>query len=56
MRAGVRLAGEAPRRMTPARRRLIEVLSDGLLHGKSEAAREAGVSSGVIDVSSMRAR
>ena len=25
--------------MTPARRRLIEVLSDGLLHGKSEAAR-----------------
>src|SRR5437588_6949085 len=48
-RAGVRLVGEAPRRMTPARRRLIEVLSDGLLHGKSEAAREAGVSSGVID-------
>src|SRR5437762_4959941 len=49
MRAGVRLVGEAPRRMTPARRRLIEVLSDGLLHGKSEAAREAGVSTGVID-------
>src|SRR5947207_4981094 len=49
MRAGVRLVGEAPRRMTPARRRLIEVLSDGLLHGKSEAAREAGVSAGVID-------
>ncbi len=35
--------------MTPARRRLIEVLSDGLLHGKSEAAKEAGVSAGVID-------
>src|SRR3989440_7429119 len=49
MRAGVRLVGEAPRRMTPARRRLIEVLSDGLLHGKSEAAREAGVSGGVVD-------
>ena len=49
MRLGVRLVGEAPRRMTPARRRLIEVLSDGLLHGKSDAAREAGVSSGVID-------
>jgi primosomal protein N' (replication factor Y) len=48
-RVGVRLAGEAPRRMTPARRRVIEVLSDGLLHGKSEAAREAGVSTGVID-------
>src|SRR4051795_4482921 len=49
MRLGVRLVGEAPRRMTPARRRLIGVLSDRLLHGKSEAAREAGVSTGVID-------
>jgi primosomal protein N' (replication factor Y) len=48
-RIGVRLVGEPPRRMTPARRRVIEVLSDGLLHGKSEAAREAGVSTGVID-------
>src|SRR5438552_13100329 len=49
MRAGVRLVGEAPRQMTPARRRLIDVLSDGLLHGKSEAASEAGVSSDVVD-------
>ena len=49
MRLGVRLVGEPPQRLTPARRRLIEVLSDGLLHGKSEAAREAGVSAGVID-------
>src|SRR5919108_5130485 len=49
MRLGVRLVGPAPQRLTPARRRLIEVLSDGLLHGKSEAAREAGVSSGVVD-------
>ena len=49
MRLGVRLVGEPPRRLTPARRRLIEMLSDGLLHGKSEAAREAGVSAGVID-------
>src|SRR5690242_3877355 len=48
-RLGVRMVGEPPRRMTPARRRVIEVLSDGLLHGKSEAAREAGVSTGVID-------
>ena len=39
MRLGVRLVGEPPRRLTPARRRLIEVLSDGLLHGKSEAAQ-----------------
>jgi primosomal protein N' (replication factor Y) len=49
VRMGVRLVGEVPRRMTPARRRLIEILSDGLLHGKSEAAREAGISAGVID-------
>jgi primosomal protein N' (replication factor Y) len=49
VRAGVRLVGEAPKRLTPARRRVIELLSDGLLHGKSEAAREAGVSTGVID-------
>src|SRR3979409_50095 len=49
MRLGVRLVGDPPRRMTPARRRLIEILSDGLLHGKTGAAREAGVSAGVID-------
>ncbi len=49
MRMGVRLIGEPPKRLTPARRRLIEVLSDRLLHGKSEAAKEAGVSAGVID-------
>src|SRR5437867_4134109 len=49
MRLGVRLVGEPPRRLTPARRRLIEVLSDGLLHGKSEASGEAGVSGGVVD-------
>jgi primosomal protein N' (replication factor Y) len=48
-RMGVRLVGAPPPRMTPARRRLIAVLSDGLLHAKSEAAREAGVSAGVID-------
>src|SRR3569623_1293009 len=48
-RMGVRLVSEPPKRLTPARRRLIEVLSDGLLHGKSEAAKEAGVSASVID-------
>jgi primosomal protein N' (replication factor Y) (superfamily II helicase) len=48
-RMGVRLVGAPPRRLTPARRRLIDVLSDGLLHGKSEAAKEAGVSTGVVD-------
>jgi primosomal protein N' (replication factor Y) (superfamily II helicase) len=49
MRMGVRLIGEPPKRLTPARRRLIEVLSDRLLHGRSDAAKEAGVSAGVID-------
>ncbi|MFT4275668.1 MAG: primosomal protein N' [Rhodopseudomonas sp.] len=48
-RMGVRLVGAPPQRMTPARRRLLEILSDGLLHGKSDVAKEAGVSSGVID-------
>jgi primosomal protein N' (replication factor Y) len=49
VRLGVRLVGEPPQRLTPARRRLIEAVSDGLLHGKSDLAREAGVSPGVID-------
>ena len=49
VRLGVRLTGETPKRLTPARRRLIEALSDRLLHGKSDVAREAGVSVSVID-------
>ena len=49
VRAGVRLVGAPPKRMTPARHRLIALLADGLLHGKSDVAREAGVSAGVID-------
>src|ERR1700726_5023331 len=49
VRMGVRLVGKPPQRMTPARRRLIELLSDGLLHGKADAAKEAGVSVGVGD-------
>src|SRR6185312_9453332 len=49
VRLGVRLVGEPPQRLTPARQRVIAVLSDGLLHGKSEAAHEAGVSAGVVD-------
>src|ERR1700744_5363741 len=48
-RVGVRLVGEPPRRLTPARRRVIEVLSDRPFHGKSDTAREAGVSTGVVD-------
>ncbi|MGL4262018.1 MAG: primosomal protein N', partial [Afipia sp.] len=49
VRMGVRLVGAPPQRLTVARRRLIDVLSDGLLHSKSDALREAGVSAGVID-------
>jgi primosomal protein N' (replication factor Y) len=48
-RVGVRLNGPAPRRMTPARQRVLAVLADGLARGKGEAAEEAGVSVGVVD-------
>ena len=48
-RVGVKLAGERPQRMTSARARVLELLADGLLRGKADAAREAGVSAGVID-------
>ena len=48
-RVGVKLAGSAPARMTSARARVLELLADGMVRGKSEAARESGVSSGVID-------
>jgi primosomal protein N' (replication factor Y) len=49
VRLGVRLIGKPPERLTPARRRVIALLSDGFLRAKSEAAQEAGVSGGVID-------
>jgi primosomal protein N' (replication factor Y) (superfamily II helicase) len=48
-RVGVHLAGAPPQRMTPARQRVLELLADGMTRGKSEAAREAGVSAGVIE-------
>jgi primosomal protein N' (replication factor Y) (superfamily II helicase) len=48
-RIGVRLAGAAPERLTPARRRVLDLFADGMVRGKTEAAREAGVSAGVID-------
>src|SRR5438105_13657904 len=40
-RVGVRLAGPAPKRRTPARSRVLALLADGLVRGKSEAAVEA---------------
>jgi primosomal protein N' (replication factor Y) len=49
VRYAVRLAGAPPQRMTPARQRVIALLSDGMLRPKAEAATEAGVSTGVID-------
>ena len=48
-RVGVRLSGASPARMTPARGRVLRALADGFPRSKAEAAREAGVSPGVID-------
>jgi len=48
-RSGVRLAGAPPRRMTRARERMLALLADGMVRHKADAAREAGVSVGVID-------
>jgi primosomal protein N' (replication factor Y) len=48
-RVGVRLAGPPPRRVTPARARVLAVLADGLARAKAEAAEEAGVSPSVVD-------
>ncbi len=46
---GVRLAGTPPERLTPGRRRALEVAADGLIRAKSQLAMEAGVSTSVID-------
>src|SRR5579863_9497746 len=48
-RVGVKLAGSPPARMTSARLRVLELLADGMVRGKSEAGRESGVSAGVMD-------
>jgi primosomal protein N' (replication factor Y) len=48
-RYGVRLAGPPPARMTPARARVLEAASNGLIWIKSSLAEAAGVSPGVID-------
>jgi len=56
VRLGVRLVGKPPQRVTPARRRLIELLSDGLLHGKSDAARKPESASASSMVSSTKVR
>ena len=48
-RVGVRSVGPPPQRMTAARGRALALVGDGMVRGKSDAAREAGVSAGVID-------
>src|SRR5262245_3628666 len=48
-RVGVRLTGPPPKRQTAARNRVLALLADGLVRGKTEAAVEAGVSPGVIN-------
>src|SRR5918995_3820318 len=47
-RVGVQLAGALPKRMTPARQKVIEIAQDGAVRLKSELAQAAGVSAGVI--------
>ena len=48
-RYGVRLVGSRPSRMTPARARVIEAASNGMIWVKSSLAEAAGVSVSVID-------
>src|SRR5260370_9497282 len=48
-RVAVRLAGPAPARITPARKKVLALLAYGLLRAKRDVAEEAGVSPGVID-------
>jgi primosomal protein N' (replication factor Y) len=50
-RFGVRhnAGASEPPRMTPARKRAVEIASDGLIRAKSALAAEAGCTSGVID-------
>ncbi|EIM25192.1 primosomal protein N' [Microvirga lotononidis] len=48
-RVGVKLAGPSPKRMTPARQKVMEVAQDGTVRLKSELAHAAGVSAGVVN-------
>src|SRR3954452_20571043 len=49
VRVGVRLAGTPPKRITPARARVLAAAEGGLVHVKRELAQAASVSVGVID-------
>ena len=48
-RVGVKLAGALPKRMTPARQKVIDIAQDGVVRLKSELAHAAGVSAGVVN-------
>ena len=48
-RVGVKLAGALPKRMTPARQKVIDIAQDGVVRLKSELAHAAGVSAGVVE-------
>jgi primosomal protein N' (replication factor Y) len=45
---GLRLAGPAPDRLTPARRKVLDLVADGLAWSKSGVANAAGVSPSVV--------
>jgi primosomal protein N' (replication factor Y) len=45
---GVRLVGPGPERMTPARKRVLELAADGMAWSKSGLAAAAGVGTGVV--------
>jgi len=47
-RVGVRIAGGMPKRKTAARERVLQLMADGLVRSKADAAREAGVTPTVI--------
>jgi primosomal protein N' (replication factor Y) (superfamily II helicase) len=48
-RYGLRLTGNHPGKITPARGRVLLAATGGFAFGKSELAKQAGVSTGVID-------
>ncbi len=48
MRVAFLSTGNEPERLTPARRRVLKLLADGLPRGATELAREAAVSTGVV--------
>jgi primosomal protein N' (replication factor Y) (superfamily II helicase) len=49
VRIGIRCSGTPPRRLTPARSRVLAVVADGLMRAKTEIVEEAAVSPSVVD-------